>query len=82
MNMYAFRRKYVRLYILTHIQTEINIFLIVLYVIPERDVPVREYAIDRNVKSRDRPIPKWNIIYMSIIMYNYLIPYEYVHLHT
>ena len=41
--MYAFRRKYVRLYILTHIQTEINIFLIVLYVIPERDVPVWEY---------------------------------------
>ena len=52
------------------------------YVIPERDVPVREYAIDRHVKSRDRPIPKWNIIYMSIIMYNYLIPCEYVHLHT
>ena len=39
--MYAFRRKYVRLYILTSIQTEINIFLIVLYVIPEWDVPVR-----------------------------------------
>ena len=78
--MYAFRRKYVRLYILTHIQTEINIFL--LYVIPEWDVPVREYAIGRNVKSRDRPMPKWNIILMSIIMYNYLIPYEYVHLHT
>ena len=62
MNMYAFRRKYVRLYILTHIQTEINIFLIVLYVIPERDVPVREYAIGRNVESRDWPFPKWNIV--------------------
>ena len=68
--MYTFRRKYVRLYILTHIQTEINIFLIVLYVIPERDVPVWEYAIGCNVKSRDRLIPKWNIIYMSIIIYN------------
>ena len=73
MYTYAFTRKYVRLYIQTHIQTEINIFLIVLYVIPERDVPVREYAIGRNVKSRDWPFPKWNICYMSIIMYNYLI---------
>ena len=80
--MYALTRKYVRLYIQTHIQTEINIFLIVLYVIPERDVPVREYVFDRNVISRDWPFPKWNIFYMSIIMYNYLIPYEYVHLHT
>ena len=39
----------------------------------ERDVAVREYAIDRNVKSRDWPFPKWNIFYMSIITYNYLI---------
>ena len=43
--MYAFTRKYVRVYIQTHIQTEINIILSVLYVIPERDVPVREYAL-------------------------------------
>ena len=82
MSMYAFTRTYVRVYTQTHIQTEINSILSVLYVIPEQDVPVLEYAIDRHVKSRDRPIPKWNIIYMSIIMYNYLIPYEYVHLHT
>ena len=68
MSMYAFTRTYVRVYTQTHIQTESNCILSVLYVIPERDVPVREYAIGRNVKSRDRPIPKWNIIYMSIIM--------------
>ena len=40
------------------------------YVILERDVPVREYAIDRNVKSRDWPFPNWNIIYN---VYNYFI---------
>ena len=28
-------------------------------------------GIERNVKSRDWPFPKWNICYMSIIMYNY-----------
>ena len=82
MNMYAYTRECIRVYTQTHVQTEIYIILSVLYVIPERVIPVREYAIDRHVKSRDRPIPKWNIIYMSIIMYNYLIPYEYVHLHT
>ena len=82
MNMYAYTREYIRVYTQTHVQTDIYIIQSVLYVIPERDIPVREYAIDRHVKSRDRPIPKWNIIYMSIIMYNYLIPYEYVHLHT
>ena len=73
MNMYTYIRKYVRLYIQTHIQTEIYIIESVLYVVPERDVPVREYAIGRNVESRDWPFPKWNICYMSIIMYNYLI---------
>ena len=53
MSMYAFTRTYVRVYTQTHIQTEINSILIsVLYVIPEQDVPVREYALDRNVKSR------------------------------
>ena len=82
MNMYAYTREYIRVYTQTHVQTEIYIIQSVLYVIPERDVPVREYACDRHVKSRDRPIPMWNIIYMSIIMYNYLIPYEYVHVHT
>ena len=39
--------------------------------IPERDVPVPEYAIDGNVESRDWLFPNWNIYYMSIIMYNY-----------
>ena len=73
MSMYAFTRTYVRVYTQTHIQTEINSILSVLYGIPEQDVPVRECAIDRNVKSRDWPFPKWNIFYMSIIMYNYLI---------
>ena len=52
MSMYAFTRTYVRLYTQTHIQTEINSILSVLYVIPEQDVLVREYAFDRNVTSR------------------------------
>ena len=73
MNIYAFTRKYVRVYIQTHTQTEINTILSVLYVIPQQDVPIRECAIDRNVKSRDWPFPKWNIFYMSMIMYNYLL---------
>ena len=70
MSMYAFTRTYVRVYTQTHIQTEINSILSVLYVIPEQDVPVRECAIDRNVKSRDWPFPNWNIIYN---VYNYFI---------
>ena len=45
MSMYAFTRTYVRVYTQTHIQTEINSILSVLYVIPEQDVPVREYAL-------------------------------------
>ena len=73
MNNHTYTHKYTRAYIQTHIQTEINIILSVLYVIPEQDVLVRECAIDRNVKSRDWPFPKWNIFYMSMIMYNYIL---------
>ena len=74
MNMYTYIRKYVRIYIQTHIQTEIYI-IEAFYTWFQNgiDVPVREYTIGRNVESRDWSFPKWNICYMSIIMYNYLI---------
>ena len=88
MSMYAFTRTYVRVYTQTHIQTEINIILSVLYVIPEQDVPVREYAIDRNVKSRDWPFPKWNIficLWSCIITFHmnmYAYTREYIRVYT
>ena len=67
MNMNANINLYIFACILTHLKTEINIILSVLYVIPERDVPILEYVIDSNVKSRDWLLPKWNIFNMSII---------------